>query len=275
MPSVVVTGASRGIGRAIAIRLADLGWDVVAGIRRAEDGESLRAERSAVRPVTLDVSDQDNVDALRGLVGSRVDALVNNAGIVVSGPLETTPIEDLRRQLDVNVVGQVAVTQALLPALRAARGRIVFMSSISGRVASPFMGYYSASKFGLEGLADSLRIELRPWKIPVVLVEPGAIDTDLWRGSTDSIDQVESSMSKEHRALYGAQIAASRPAIARVAKSAAPVDTVVSVVEKALTARRPRPRYLVGTDAKAQRALGAALPTRAFDTVVSRMLGGT
>ena len=274
MPSVVVTGASRGIGRSIALRLADLGWDVIAGVRRPEDGDSLVAERPTVRPVTLDVADAADVATLPAIVGPRLDALVNNAGIVVSGPLETVSIEDLRRQLEVNVIGQVAVTQALLPALRQARGRIVFMSSISGLVASPLMGAYNASKFGLEGLADALRMELRTWKMPVVLVEPGAIDTDLWRESEDSIDQIESGLSPEHHDLYAAQIAASRPAIARIARSAASVDIVTAAVEKALTARRPRPRYLVGTDAKAQRALGAALPTRAFDAVVSRMLGG-
>ena len=167
------------------------------------------------------------------------------------------------------------MTQALLPSLRSAGGRIVFMSSIAGLVASPFMGAYNASKFGLEGLADALRIELRPWKIPVVLVEPGAIDTDLWRGAVTTVTRSSRGCPRSTTRCTPLRSRPPGPRSHGWRKGAASVDNVTSVVVKALTARRPRARYLVGTDAKAQRALGAALPTRAFDVLVSRMLGGT
>ena len=174
MPSVLVTGAARGIGRATVLRLAGAGWDVVAGVRRAADGEALTATAGAagrITPLQLDVSDAGQVAALDGALPQRLDAVVNNAGVVVSGPIEAVPPAELRRQLDVNVVGQVAVTQAVLPRLRAARGRVVFVSSLSGRVSTPMTGAYSASKFALEAVADALRMELRPWGVRVVLVE--------------------------------------------------------------------------------------------------------
>src|SRR5271166_1038313 len=163
MPSVLVTGASRGIGRATALRLAARGWSVVAGVRRSEDGEALSAAQPGrIATVQLDVTDEQQIAALDGALPAHLDALVNNAGVVVGSPIEAVPLSELRRQLEVNVVGQAAVTQALLPRLRASRGRVVFVSSLSGRVATPLMGPYSASKFALEGMADALRMELAP-----------------------------------------------------------------------------------------------------------------
>src|SRR3954462_7436265 len=143
MPSVLVTGAARGIGRATVLRLAGAGWDVVAGVRRPEDGEAVAAaaDPNRVTPVTLDITDWGKVAALAGALPARLDAVVNNAGIVVGGPVEAVPIDDVRRQFEVNVVGQVAVTQALMPRLRAARGRVVFVSSVSGRVSTPMTGF--------------------------------------------------------------------------------------------------------------------------------------
>jgi NAD(P)-dependent dehydrogenase (short-subunit alcohol dehydrogenase family) len=245
-------------------------------VRRAEDGEVLRdaAGDTQLTPLILDVADPEHVAALPDAVGGRLDAVVNNAGIVVPGPIEAVPVADLRMQLDVNVVGQVAVTQAVLPLLRAARGRIVFVSSISGRVSSPFMGAYNASKFALEGMADALRMELRPWSIPVVLVEPGSIDTDLWRGALETADEVEAKMAPEHRELYRRQIAAMRKAVARIQRQTSPPGKVADAVETALTATRPRARYLVGPDARMQVAMRAALPTRVVDAAVSRLTTG-
>jgi NAD(P)-dependent dehydrogenase (short-subunit alcohol dehydrogenase family) len=274
--SVLVTGAGRGIGRAVALRLAEHGWRVHAGVRRAEDGEALRAAagRRDVVPVALDIRDAGQVAALPDAVGGRLDAVVNNAGIVVAGPVEGLDLAELRQQLEVNVVAQVAVTQAVLPLVRASTGRIVFVSSISGRVASPFMGAYNASKFGLEGLADAMRIELRPWGVRVVLVEPGAIDTDLWRGALDTADRSEARMAAAHRALYGRHIAGMRKTIAQIQKRTAPVESVAAAVDTALTAERPRARYLVGRDARVQVALRRALPTAAADAALSRFTGG-
>jgi len=275
VPSVLVTGASRGIGRATALRLASLGWEVFAGVRRPEDGEALVHESSGVSiaPLTLDVTEDAQIAALDGLLPERLDALVNNAGIVVPGPVEGLAIDELRRQFDVNVIGQVAVTQALLPRLRAARGRIVFISSVSGRVSTPLMGAYSASKFALEGLADALRLELRRWGIQVVLIEPGSIDTDLWRQAPEAARETEEALSSDVRTLYADHLTGIRKLIPRIQKQAASTDAVTAAVERALTSARPRARYLVGNDARGQVALTAALPTRASDAVLARVTG--
>ena len=195
MPSVLVTGAARGIGRATALHLADKGWAVVAGVRREEDAAALRSADGRLATVLVDVTDDSQVAALPAALPERLDAVVNNAGIVVSGPVEAVPLDELRRQLEVNVVGQVAVTQAVLPKLRASRGRVVFVSSLSGRISTPMTGAYNASKFALEGLADALRMEVRPWGIRVVLVEPAQTDTDMWREADGALDEAVAGLS--------------------------------------------------------------------------------
>ena len=180
--SVVITGASTGIGAACALHLDQWGWRVFAGVRKQGDAEALRAQGSArLTPVSLDVTDTVSISTAASAVAGAVGAaglagLVNNAGIVVPGPIELLPLSDLRRQLEINVVGQVAVTQAFLPLIRAGRGRIVNMGSIAGRMATPFTGAYGASKFALEALTDALRLELQPWGISVSIIEPGAVD---------------------------------------------------------------------------------------------------
>jgi NAD(P)-dependent dehydrogenase (short-subunit alcohol dehydrogenase family) len=267
MPTVLVTGASRGIGRAIALKLAEAGWDVLAGVRTAGDEPA----GARITPVVIDVTD---VGDLAARLPDRLDAVVNNAGIVVGGPIEALPLEDLRTQLEVNVTGQVAVTQAVLPRLRESRGRVVFVSSVSGRVATPFTGAYNASKFAIEGIADALRMELRPWKIAVSLVEPGSIDTALWQDALETADATEAAMAPEHRALYGDQLQGLRKTIRRTQKQTSPPEKVAGAVLTALTTRRPRARYLVGADARVQIALRATLPTRAADAAFARLTGG-
>ena len=275
MPSVLMTGAGRGIGRVASLRLASAGWDVFAGVRRAEDGEALaaRAPGGRVTPVELDVADTEQIAALAERLPERLDAVVNNAGIVVSGPVEGLDLDALRRQLEVNVVGQVAVTQAVLPRLRASRGRVVFVSSVSGRVSSPMMGAYTGSKFALEAMADALRMEVRPFGVRVSLVEPGAIDTDLWRGAHGMLDEAETSLSPQMRDLYAGHLAGARRMATRIQRQTSPADKVADAMLAALTAQRPRARYLVGTDARAQVGLRALLPTPAFDRVVAKLTG--
>jgi len=273
VPTVLLSGASTGIGRASAERLTRAGWRVLAGARSDADLESL-AQLPGTEPIRLDVTSDDDVAAVAARVSGRLDALVNNAGIAVGGPIEGIPVEDLRNQLEVNVVGQVAVTQAVLPRLRAAQGgRIVFISSASGRVSAPMLGPYSASKFAIEAIADSLRLELRPWGIGVVLVEPGSIDTDMWRKVQDTVDESEASLSPENRALYAGHTAGLRRMAARIQKQTSPVEKVAEAVLKALTAERPKARYLVGADARIQLALQAGLPRRAFDAAVAKASG--
>jgi NAD(P)-dependent dehydrogenase (short-subunit alcohol dehydrogenase family) len=268
MPTALVTGAGRGIGRATVQALLDAGWEVVAGVRREADAPA------GTTPVLLDVTDAAQVAALPDALPAGLDAVVNNAGVVVSGPVEGVAPDELRRQLDVNVVGQVAVTQAVLPKLRERRGRVVFVSSVTGRASSPFLGAYAASKFALEGLADALRVELRPWSMPVVLIEPGSIDTDLWRNADKDVDAAEAALTPALRDLYAERLAGMRKTVTRIQGQTAPVEKVAEAILKALTDERPKARYLVGLDAKAQVAMRAALPTRAFDAVVARATGG-
>ena len=262
MPSVLVTGASRGIGRATAERLAGRGWEVLAGVRRAEDAPP------GTTAVVLDVTDAAQVAALDDALPATLDAVVNNAGIAVGGPIEGVALDELRRQLEVNVVGQAAVTQAVLPRLRASRGRIVFVSSLSGRVATPMTGAYNASKFALEGMADSLRNELRPWGIRVVLVEPAQTDTALWQDAEAALDETVAGLAPEHRELYARHIAGYRKTIPRSQKMASPPAGVAAAVERALTARRPRARYVVGAGPRAQALLARLTPTAALDALL-------
>jgi NAD(P)-dependent dehydrogenase (short-subunit alcohol dehydrogenase family) len=181
--TVLVTGASSGIGEASAVRLARAGWRVLAGVRKAGDAPAGTEE------VLLDITNGGQVGAVADGV-EELHGLVNNAGIALAAPLEFLPLDELRRQLEINVTGQVAVTQALLPALRRARGRIVFMGSIAGRSSLPFLAPYAASKHALEAVADALRIELGPWGIGVTIVEPGTIKTPIWARSAAVADEL-------------------------------------------------------------------------------------
>jgi NAD(P)-dependent dehydrogenase (short-subunit alcohol dehydrogenase family) len=275
VPSVLVSGASRGIGRATALRLARAGWTVYATVRKAADGEELVAEAAGhdVRPLRLDVTDDEQIAALGAELPERLDAIVNNAGIVVSGPLETLSAAELRVQFEVNAVGAVALTNAVLPRLRLARGRIVFVSSLSGLVSTPMTGAYNASKFAIEAIADAWRLELRPWGIKVVLVEPAMTDTDLWRDAPATLEAEAADMSVAHRNLYAEHLEGMRKVIPRIQKMAKPVDTVSATIERALTATRPKARYPVGVDVRLQATLSALTPARVLDAVNGRLTG--
>ena len=248
--TVLITGAGRGIGLATARRFANDGWDVVAGVRSEADADRVSSEIGA-RTVQLDITEQAHIDALADAVGE-VDALVNNAGVVVAGPVEGVPLERLRWQLEVNVVGQVAVTQALLPALRRRRGRIVFVSSVSGRVATPMTGAYNASKFALEGLADALRMEVAPWGVRVSLVEPAQTATDMWGEADDRLEADLEPLTDEQRRLYADHIAGARKVVKVSQRMAVPAEDVAGAIQRALTDSRPRARYVVGLGPKVQ-----------------------
>lgn len=275
--AVVVTGASSGIGEACARRLAREAFQVFAGVRKPEDGERLRREIPGVTPLILDVTDGDSIaqaartvseqTASRGLAG-----LVNNAGVAVPAPIEHQPIDDFRRQVEINLIGQVAVTQAFLPQLRAARGRIVNMSSIGGKVAVPLLGAYAASKFGLEGFSDSLRRELRPWGIHVAVIEPGTIATPIWDKGVASGDELEASMSEQAKRDYGPLIATVRTASEQGARTGLPPDAVARDVAHALMSARPRTRYLVGREAKSRALAARILGDRFIDRAVARVM---
>lgn len=277
--SVVVTGASTGIGQACAQHLDGIGFRVFAGIRRPEDGERLRAEASErLTPLSIDVTDPASIEAATRAVGERLGdgglaGLVNNAGIVVPGPLEFVPIDDLRRQFEVNVLGQMAVTQAFLPSIRRAQGRIVNIGSIGGRIATAFNGPYGASKHAMEAVSDALRQELAPWGIHVALIEPGATATEIWRKGDENAETDVAKLGPEGRRLYEARVRAFAELARRTGARGIPPERVAERVEHALTARRPRTRYVVGRDARAMALARTVLPDRALDRLVARELG--
>lgn len=277
-PAVVITGASTGIGESCARRLDRIGYRVFAGVRSPEAAARLRDGTSdRLTPLMLDVTDAGSIASAANTVGEYVAerglrGLVNNAGIAVPGPLEYLPIDDLRQQLEVNVVGQVAVTQAFLPLLRRDRGRIINMGSISGILATPFIGPYAASKFALEAISDALRVELRPWGIEVILIEPGAIATPIWEKGQSRADDLEERLPPEAHERYGEAIAALRTFAREADNRGLPPDAVAKVVARALRAKRPKTRYLVGTDARLQKTVARVLPDRLRDRVLAAYL---
>lgn len=271
--TVVITGASTGIGRATALRLARGGFDVLAGVRREEDGAALHAEDGRIEPVIVDVTDAGQVAGLAARVGSApLAGLVNNAGIAVAGPLEGIPLDEVRRQYEVNVFGLLAVTQALLQSIRAGHGRIVNIGSIGGRINTPFVGPYSSSKAAVRSLSAALRRELRPWDIRVALVEPGALDTPIWRKGEEGANETIAAMPDHVRTLYARPLDALVAATRKIAAGASSPDDAAQAVEHALTAARPRTLYTVGREAHIQGALHSLLPARAFDALVARAM---
>jgi NAD(P)-dependent dehydrogenase (short-subunit alcohol dehydrogenase family) len=276
--TVVITGASTGIGQACALRLDRLGWDVFAGVRKDADAERLRSEASTrLTPLSIDVTDQQQIDAAVAQVaeataGRGVQGLVNNAGISVNGPLEYLTSDDLRRQFEVNVVGQVAVTRSFMELIRGGHGRIVNIGSIAGKFVSPFLGPYSASKHAMEAISDALRQELRPWGIHVSLVEPGSIATEIWEKGQRDADEMEKNMPEEAMLRYGKAFNALRAAAREFGSRGIPADRVARAVEHALTAGSPRTRYIVGFDATIQRVLTNVVPDRILDRLTAQQL---
>jgi NAD(P)-dependent dehydrogenase (short-subunit alcohol dehydrogenase family) len=274
--AVVVTGASTGIGRATALLLDGRGYRVFAGVRKEADAEELRKRGSdRLTPVTLDVTKADQIDAVREQVAEAVGkgglaGVVNNAGVGGGGPIEFMPLDELRGTLEVNLIGQVAVTQAFIPLIRRAKGTIVFIASIGGRVASPFMSPYNTSKFAVEALGESLRHELRPWGIDVVVVEPGSIDTEIWAKGNEQVRERVDELPEDARRLYGRQLTRFGEALNETASRGIPPEKVAEVVHKAIASDNPRHRYLVGTDAKIAARLKGTLPDRAFSKLAAR-----
>jgi NAD(P)-dependent dehydrogenase (short-subunit alcohol dehydrogenase family) len=272
--TVLVTGASTGIGDAVARHLDSLGLQVVAGVRREQDAEAVRQRGSGrILPVHLDVADADSIAAAMATLdeitrGEGLVGLVNNAGISSGEPLEYASLEGFRRTLEVNLVGAVAVTQAALPMIRRGGGRLVFIGSIGGRMPVPFTAAYAASKAGVAAVCDCLRGELRPWGIRVSLVEPGAVATPIWEKGISSSMARAAELPPDAATLYGRAIEVVGKVAREAAERAIPPERVARAVEHALTAPRPRTRYLVGVEARAQ-ALVRRLPDRARDRLVA------
>jgi NAD(P)-dependent dehydrogenase (short-subunit alcohol dehydrogenase family) len=276
--AVLVTGASTGIGRACALRLDSLGFSVYAGVRREEDGLALKQQAGPdLHPLLLDITDIRAIDTAAEMLRAdkrvgRLAGIVNNAGIAVAGPVEFIPLDDWRRQFEVNVFGMVAVIQRFLPMLRESRGRIVNMSSIGGLVGQPFVAPYVASKHAVEAISDALRIELRPWGIQVALVEPGAVATPIWeKGVRDTTARLAAAAGVMD--LYGRVIARMGDISRQQEQRGVDPMRVAGAVAHALTSPRPRTRYLVGPEARITLALKRALPDRWFDELVMRFVG--
>ena len=269
---VVITGASTGIGRASVDHLAAAGFQVLAGVRT----EAAAAEVAGghIEPVLVDITDAGQIAALAERVRSDpakrpLRALINNAGISVNAPVEGIPLPDWRRQFEANLFGHVAMIQALLPALLASHGRVINISSIGGLIAGPTYGAYSASKFAMEAMSDALRREVRPFGVDVVVVEPGAIATEIWSKGSATAAGLWKGMTEEQQARYAPLLRAIRKQTGDRTTRGLPPDQAAAVIVEAVTARRPRTRYLVGRDAKFIAAMAKVLPDRALDRMIS------
>ena len=273
---VFLTGASTGIGRATALRLANNGIVVYAGVRKESDAEALRRDGGErIRPLYVEVTDPLSIDAARDTIArsdTTLRGIVNNAGIAIAGPLEVLPIDELRKQFEINFFAPVSIAQTFLPLLRATRGRIVNVSSIGGKFAAPFVGAYASSKFALEAASDALRIELRPSGVKVVLIEPGGVKTPIWSRSSAASASVFDRASPELTAAYAEMAAAMTRIAARLDETGIDADRVAHAIERALFAPYPRARYLVGRDARVRLAI-ARLPDGMRDTLVARFVG--
>jgi NAD(P)-dependent dehydrogenase (short-subunit alcohol dehydrogenase family) len=287
--AVVVTGASSGLGEATALNLAEAGFTVYAGVRSADSATRIAALSPSIRPLTLDVTSIDSVRAAGALVrdrtaGAGLHGLVNNAGICVSSPLECVPLDDLRAELEVNLIGTVAVTQEFLPLLRVRpagqppavpAGRIVNISSGIGRVAAPFLGAYAASQFAKEGVSDALRREIPPRTVSVSVVEPGAVLTPIWSKISTAADHVLDGHPDEVAGRYRkgfADFVALNDKRARESRTSP--AAVARAIGHAMTARRPRTRYRVGSDSWTATVAARLLPDRALDAMIRRQLAG-
>ena len=274
---VIITGASSGIGAATARELAKRGFHVLAGVRRDRDAEAMRA--AGIEPLILDITKPDHIRTLATRVHEdpqcrSVRALVNNAGIGVNVPFEAFAIEEWRRLFEVNLLGHVAVTQALLPALIRSKGRVINISSVGGKVAMATYGPYAATKFALEAVSDSLRREMAPFGVGVVVIEPGAVLTEMPGRAIATAHELASAMTPEQSQRYGALVRAITAQTASHTRSGSglPADSAAKVIVKAAMARKPRTRYTIGRDAAILTLLARILPDRILDRIIATAL---
>ncbi|WP_445276928.1 SDR family oxidoreductase [Streptomyces sp. DSM 41033] len=270
---IVVTGASTGMGASAARGLARQGFHVLAGVRRDRDADAIRS--AGIEPVVLDITEPAHVAALTARIAEdarRLHALVNNAGIQVNAPVEALPMAEWRQVFEVNLFGHIAVTQALLPALLRSGGRVINISSIGGRFAMATYGAYAGAKFALEAVSDSLRREIEPLGVHVVVVEPGGIRTEMATRGIETANRLAAGMTPEQDARYGGLIRANNRLMASGTSSGLTADAAARVITKAVTARRPRTRYTAGRDAALIVRLGRVLSDRTLDRILAANL---
>ncbi len=272
---VVVTGASTGIGRAAAKRLAADGFHVLAGVRRQQDAERLATGN--IEPLILDITDEVHVSALARRVaddrgGRRLRAVVNNAGIAVNAPVETLNLEEWRRQFDVSLFGQIAVTQAVLPALLGSGGRVINIGSVAGRVAMPGFGPYAAAKFAMEAVSDALRREVAEFGVEVVVITPGAVRTNMTESGIATATRLSEAMTPDQHGRYDKLVNAFLEQVEAFARDGVEPERVAAVISRAVTGRKPRTRYTVGRDAAAMVPLTRIVPDRLLDRMLRRRM---
>ena len=279
--NILITGASTGIGRAIALDLASLGDQVFGTVRNQKDADALLAATPAgakpIQALLLDVTDGESVlqaavELTARLDGAGLHGLVNNAGVAIAAPLEYIPIEDFQLQMDINLTGLLRTTQAFLPLVKKTRGRIINISSIAGRLAFPLAGPYHASKHGVEGLSDALRMELQRYGIEVVVIQPGAIRTPIWDTAAKKSSEMGKTLSEQGRKEYGKLIHQVGKASARAGAEGDDPQLCADAVRTALNADRPRTRYIVGRNAKIGMFLRRILSDRRMDKIVGKGL---
>ena len=271
---VVVSGASTGIGAAAVELLANKGYVAFAGVRNDADAQRLAAFHPNVRPIALDVTSAESIAAAAAEIrasGVSLLGVVSNAGIAKGGPLETIPLDELRHQFEVNVIGALAVVQAFLPSLPENRGRVVFVGSISGRLATPYIGPYSASKFALRSIADSLRVELAPDGIAVTLIEPASVKTPIWQKGRDYQEQLYKNLGENPRPHYRRALESVVETTNNEERGGMPVEVVSEAIYRALTDTKPRAAHLVGTSAKLGSIL-ASLPAGLRSRIVRKAM---
>jgi NAD(P)-dependent dehydrogenase (short-subunit alcohol dehydrogenase family) len=274
MRSVVITGSSTGIGRACALMLDRNGFRVFAGVRKEADGDALRSVASeSLTPVHVDVTDAASIQAMAEEVCSEVGeaglhGLVNNAGTTLPCPIEYLPLDGFRRQLEVNLVGPLAVTQALLPALRLGQGRVVNVTSAAGRAGVPLMAPYVSAKHGLEGLSDVMRLEFRQLGIQVAVIEPGFVGTEMSGKLQRDTEGAVGSLPDEGRRRYGPALGKLAEGIGKHAATGSPPEVIAKDVLHALTSKRPHTRYPSGAGAKPMLFMRRILSDRRFDRII-------
>ncbi|WP_372088728.1 SDR family oxidoreductase [Tistrella mobilis] len=272
---IAVTGTSSGIGRATAKRLAADGFHVLAGVRRSQDGEELKAPN--IEPVIVDVTDADTIRALADRIAHDsqrrgLRAVVNNAGIAVNAPVETAPLDEWRKQFEVSVIGQIAVTQALIPALLANGGRVINIGSVGGKIAMPGFGPYSAAKFAMEAVTDALRREIEKFGVKVVIITPGAVKTNMTDQGIKTADRLASVMTADQHERYDRVITAFKEQAEKFGRDGVPAEKAAAVISRAIRARKPKTRYTVGIEAAILTRMVRLLPERVLDSMMRRMM---
>lgn len=275
--TVLVTGCSSGIGRATAVLLAKSGYRVLAGVRSPEQGEQIYCpELPSLEPLLLDVTNDDDVaHAISFIKETSPDGLyglVNNAGVGLPSAVELSTPEEVRELLEVNTIAPLRIIQDCLPLLRRAQGRVINMSSMNGTMALPMVGAYSASKFALEALSDTLRVELRPWRIPVTIIRPGQVRTSIFVKARDSLDERCQSIPVELKNGYDVMYERAGQFNDRGAKSSTSPEKVAAVVLRALQAKWPRTHYVVGMDALGMQLAKSLVPQRLLDRALARTM---